>query len=1508
MKGWPAIRRGGDTLIAAPTGSGKTLTAFLVCIDELLRDAVAGKLKDETRVLYVSPLKALASDIQRNLERPLAEIREAAESEGLTLPELRAVVRTGDTPAHVRQKMTRKPPHIVVTTPESLFLLLTSEKGRGILKTIDTVIVDEIHALARDKRGSHLMLSLERLTALTGKRPRRIGLSATQKPIEEIAAFLSGMRKGTPDCSHSHAAHENENSRVSLFSCTVIDTGHQRQLDLGIEVPASELSAVCSNEQWEEVYLRIKDLIQEHRSTVIFVNTRKMAERVAFHLAQHLGEDQVRSHHGSLSKARRLVAEEELRQGRLKAIVATASLELGIDIGYIDLVLQVGSPRAIATFLQRIGRSGHAVGALPKGRLIALTRDELVESLALIRAVRRGRLDRIVIPEQPLDILAQQVVAAVACEEWEPDALFQVLRGAYPYRNLTRVQFDEIIMMLADGYVSGARGRDRKSAFIHYDATLGKLRARRPARLAALTSGGAIPELGDFRVVTDDGTFVGTLNEDFAIESSAGDVFLLGNTSWMIAAIRGGEVVVRDANGAPPTIPFWLGEAPGRTVELSAEVAELRSELADRIEIEGHESDPLFSMDALADIRKLDPEIYRPATEWLTDNVGPNEWANLQAVHYLAVQKAALGVVPTQKTVVFERFFDDTGGMQLVIHAPFGMRINRGFGLALRKSFCRSFDFELQASADNDGVVLSLGPQQSFPLESMFKMLNARTVKAILEQAILAVPLFQLRWRWNTTRALAVLRSQAGKRVPPALQRFRSDDLMTAVFPAQTQCKEHLTGDIEIPDHPLVRQTMHDCLTEAIDIDGLIDYLEKIASGEIQLVARDTREPSPFAYQLLNAHPYAFLDGAPLEERRTRAVSTRRGLAINDLKDLTALDDGAAAQVAGEAWPVVRDADELYDVLLSLGVLPEAEAEPGWRVPMAALVAARRAATAVTPDGTRLWMAVESLDLVDAAYPGIAYEPARPTLPATLRRMETPEDARLVLVRSYLEVKGITTAAAIAKAIGMGQNHVDAILPAIEANGSAVRGHFLKDLGLTSHPERSEGSLLQGKRSFAALRMTERDAVQWCDRRLLMRVHRLTLDGLRKQIRPVLPEHYIKYLARHLHMTPPTRLSGPAGLADVVAKLEGFDAAAGAWESEILASRLANYQPAWLDDLCHSGIVTWARLRATKTPDKDGDVPTGTGLTRSAPLALMLRTDCDWLVMPENERDADQEAATATLRANAKTAYEALRHYGALFPHELKSRTGLLETQLTEALGELCRLGLVHADGFSAIRPLVSRGKRVEAKRRQGLAGRFAKERGEFGLGGRWSLFPPALQPVTREERAERWAVLLLQRYGVVFRDLLAREQAAPAWGELARVYRQMEMRGEIRGGRFVAGVFGEQYALQDAVEKLRLARDEGDIGEWVVVSAADPVNLIGVVTEAAKIPASRLTLMVIRDGKLVATREGGEITFLAEVSADDQQAMASALQLSGAFRFRSAKLTAVSAKSDDDFYAGFSS
>ena len=1399
QRAWPLIQAGRNALIAAPTGSGKTFAAFLAAIDSLLRQGLdgGGTLADGTQVVYVSPLKALSNDVQKNLAEPLAEIRRTLEALCLPDVEIRTLVRTGDTPGAERQEMVRRPPHILVTTPESLYLILTSERAREMLRGVRTVIVDEIHAVARDKRGSHLALSLERLEHLTGRRLQRIGLSATQKPIEDIAAFLSGSRHPTTD------------------TC-VVDSGHARRLDLAIEIPSSPLEAVMAAEVWEEIYERLVQLILEHRTTLVFVNTRRLAERLTLHLSERLGADQVTSHHGSLSKEKRLDAETRLKEGKLKALVATASLELGIDIGAVDLVCQIGSTRSIATLLQRVGRSGHHLAAVPKGRLFPLSRDELIECAALVRAAHERQLDRLIIPAHPLDILAQQIVATVACEEWQEDALFETVRGAYPYRDVSRKDFDAVVQMLAEGFTTR---RGRRGAYVHYDGVNRRLRARRGARLAALTSGGAIPDIGDYRVILEPTeTFVGTLNEDFAIESMPGDIFQLGNRSYLIQKIESGQVRVVDAQGQPPSIPFWLGEAPGRTPELSQEVSRLRRDVGGR----------------LADARE--------ATAWLAGEIpGVPEPAARQMVEYLEASQKILGVIPTQETLVLERFFDEAGGMQLVLHAPFGSRVNRAWGLALRKRFCRSFNFELQAAATEDAIVLSLGPQHSFPLEDVFQYLKPETAEHLLVQAMLDAPMFGSRWRWNATRALAVLRARGGKKVPTPLQRMDAEDLVAAVFPDQLACPENLVGDREIPDHPLVQQTIADCLLEAMDFPGLKRVLEGMAAGQFTLVARDTTEPSPLAHEVINAKPYAFLDDAPLEERRTQAVITRRGLDVKTAEELGKLDQAAIDRVREEAWPDVSSADELHDALLVTGALTSAECgtrNAEWQGWFDELARAGRATTLLREP--RLWIAAERLPMLEAVFPGAKCEPALTVPERDRAKAWTREDAVRELVRGRLEAVGPTTAADVAGSLGVAVADVDFALGALEHEGFVLRGRFTPGVA----------------------------ELEWCERRLLARIHRYTLDRLRQEIEPVTAADFMRFLLRWQRVAPDARAEGPEGLGAVLELLDGYEVPAGAWEADVLPARLGEYDPLWLDGLCLSGEIAWGRLSpaASSNGHKSGPI-------RTTPIALFRRErGAVWRSLT-----VQPDPASLPLSHSARAVLEALDQRGASFFGDLVNATGLLRTEVEKGLGELVAWGLVSSDSFAGLRALL-----VPSDRRRPIGG--FRRRGHiapFGVetAGRWSRVRAAA-PLPQEAVAEAVAWQLLRRYGVVFRRLVTRETLLTPWRDILRVYRRLEARGEIRGGRFVGGFSGEQYALPEAVGLLRSVRREEPRGELVAVSGADPLNLVGIVTPGDVVAGVATNRILYRDGIPVALKEGagsGE-RYLAEVTPDERERLKSAL------------------------------
>jgi ATP-dependent Lhr-like helicase len=1302
VRGWPEIAHGRDVLISAPTGSGKTLAAFLTAIDSLVRRARLGLLPDQTEIVYVSPLKALSNDVHKNLEIPLAEISALARERGVDLAPIRAALRTGDTPQADRQRMTRSRPHILVTTPESLFILMTAAKPREMLANVRTLIVDEIHAIADDKRGAHLALTLARLDRLVEQsgraRPQRIGLSATVKPLEEVAAFLS---------DHAH----------------VIDVGHRRAMELAVEVPRDELGAVATNEMWDEIYDRTADLIRANRTTLVFVNTRRLSERVAHHLAERLGENAVLPHHGSLSRQLRLDAERRLKDGELRAVVATASLELGIDIGTVDLVCQIGSPRSIAVALQRVGRAGHWVGALPKGRLFATTRDELLECAALVRVIHRGELDRIELPRNSLDILAQQIVACCACEDFAEDELFDLIRRAWSYRTLERAAFDEVIVMLSEG-IATARGR--AGAYLHRDAVNRMVRGRRGARLTAITSGGAIPDTAQYLVVAEpEGVTIGAVDEDFAVESMAGDIFLLGTTSWRIRRVESGRLRVEDAHGAAPGIPFWRGEAPGRTRELSHEISELRAEIA--------------------------------ATGEVPEECGLDRLGREQAVAYAQGGRNALGIMPTDKCVVAERFFDEGGGMQLVIHAPFGARINRAWGLALRKRFCRSFNFELQAAATDNGILISLGEQHSFPLEIVFEFLRPATVEEVLTQALLPAPMFTARWRWNASRALAIPRYSGGRKMPPPIQRMRADDLMAAVFPDQAACPENLTGEVRIPNHPLVKETIDNCLYEAMDLNGLRTLLESLSDGAIRTAAIDTPEPSPFSHEILNSNPYAYLDDAPLEERRARMVQMRRTLPAEQAESAGALDPAAIEQVAAEVRPPMRDAEELHEALCGYSLMPADEEHAG---DFAALVAAKRA-TVLTVDGRAFWVPAERLELVRRVYPfesPIAAPPGR-AIP------ESPEACAAEILRGWFECSGPLRASELAANLAMPRDLVDQALAQLEAEGQILRGQFTARAG----------------------------ELEWCHRRLLARIHRLTIGRLRREIEPVTTAEFDAFLRRWQHLEPGTQLHGLDGTLQIIRQMQGCEFAASAWEAEILPTRVARYSPEYLDDLCLSGEVTWGRLSPHPAFGREPEENRNRRVrpTRVAPLAIFLREDAPWLLA------TPQPSSTESLSHPARELLAAIESRGASFFSDLTRATGRLASEVEDGLWELVAAGLVTADGFENLRAL------LDPKRRAGQGSARAKR--PRHAPGRWALLRHTGEPPTGH--AEAFARQLLLRWGVVFRDAAYKETTAPPWRDLLMSLRRMEARGEIRGGRFVDAYLGEQFALPEALDLLRAVR-----------------------------------------------------------------------------------------------------
>ncbi len=1412
LEGWPHILAGRTTLISAPTGSGKTLAAFLVAIDRLLRKAIAGSLGETTEVLYVSPLKALSNDVQKNLDAPLAEIQALAMERGYLTSEIRTAVRTGDTLPRERQLMLRRPPHILVTTPESLYILLTAEKSRNNLRGVRTVILDEIHAVADDKRGAHLMLTLERLDALVCGRnrqspgdfscghsepPQRIGLSATQNPISLVAEFLAGSGRGE--------------------DVKIVSVGRRRTLDLAIEIPDEELSSVATRGIWESIETRLAALANEHRSTLVFVNTRTMAERLAFRLGERLGCENVATHHGSLSRKLRLEAERKLKAGEIRLLVATASLELGIDIGAIDLVCQINSPRAIAPAMQRVGRAGHWRGATPKGRFFVTTRDDLLETAAMVQAMRAGVLDRLEIPHEPLDVLMQQIVAACAAEPWDEDALYATVCRAYPYRELPRATFDELLCLLSEGIASS---RGTWGAYLLRDRVHGVLQSRRGARLAAVSNGGTIPDTAIFQVIAQpEGIPIATLDEHFAIDSSPGDVILLGNTSWRITLVESaGRILVEDAQGQPPNVPFWTGEAPQRTPELSAFVSDLR----ERISAGTPDVQPGY-------ISQAHPQV-AATTAWLRDECCVPEGAAEQLIGYIVAGRAVLGAVPTLTTIIAERFFDEGGGQQLILHAPFGGRINKAWGLALRKRFCRGFNFELQAAATDNGLNISLAEQHSFPLSDVFQFLTEQTVAELLQQASLTSPIFKSRWRWSACRSLQLLRFQKGKKVAPQVLRTRSEDLLANVFPQVAACQENIEGDIEVPDHPLVREVMKDTLQEAMDLEGLTRLLVDIGSGAIRCLAVDSTTPSQFSHELLNAMPYSFLDDADLEERRTRAVAMRRSVPDSVLGEAGRLSPDAIAEVRAQQWPDVRDEHELHDQLQGLVLAPEAEllARAGrqaefWQQLFGRLTSTGRATLAVTAD-TRYWITTERLPWARTLLPALIPEQAVPVLAVP----DEPADEVLRrAVQGWMCLLGPATAHSLARLLHVPANEIWKQLLRLEVAGTLMRGVF-------------ERPSIPGE-------VTPDHETEWCDRRLLQRIHKRTLGTLRRQVEPVTPALYMQWLLGWQHVMPQTQLTGEAGLLEALRGLEGFEAPAIEWERSLLPARVAGYDPRWLDTLCMAGTVGWGRLSphpAFYAADSGG--PRRVVPTSMAPITFFLREEALWLDACLLAGRVPEENLPCCLSELALAVRACLARRGAMFAADLLRSFQAPPAELDRALWELVAAGLVTADGFDSLRLL------IDPRRKQIHTPPPGAKRQPRHAGGRWSLLAaepeqswsleqtPGAAAEQHEARLASACLMLLRRYGVVFRDVLDREANIPKWRELLPMLRRQEARGQVRGGRFVSGFPGEQFALPEALVSLRESRRDGlrlDLN--ATVAAADALNLIGIVVPGERVAAT---------------------------------------------------------------------
>ncbi|HXN12770.1 MAG TPA: crosslink repair DNA glycosylase YcaQ family protein [Candidatus Acidoferrales bacterium] len=1380
--GWPVIGAaidpsGFDVLLCAPTGSGKTLAAFMWAINGLVIDAARDALRDEVSVLYVSPLKALANDIRLNLEEPLHGVRDTGAESSLDLSRIRAGLRTGDTSASERTAMLRRPPHILVTTPESLFILLTSPKFREKLAGVRHVIVDELHALAGNKRGAHLALTLERLerfvTSRGNARPNRIGLSATLNPIEKLAGFLAGYEV------------TRDGARSPRPIKIVRADDRVREMDLQVIAPGPELGPLATHPHWEAMYDEVARLIGEHRTTLVFTLSRRHAERVALNLQKRLGTDAVMAHHGSLARSERLIAEQRLKRGELKAIVATASLELGIDVGAVELVCQLDTPKSISAAIQRIGRSGHSLGATPKGRFFALTTDDLLECGAAVRAIRRGHLDEVEIPMGCVDIAAQQIVAIAAEEDEISEAdLLRVLRSAYNFGDLDAAKLRHLLEQLAAELPERVMGAAPK---IFFDRVNARVRPRRSARLSAITSGGTIPEAGNYDVVIEsEGRKVGDVEEDFAQESSRGDVFSLGSMPWQIQRSSRGRLMVEPAPGMAPTLPFWLTEAGGRSPAMSAEISDLRHEIWNRLE--RNES----------------------AEEWLMDECAMSERAATQAADYVRRGVEALGAIPDDKTVVVERFFDGLGGTQIVIHTPFGIRLNRGLGLAIRKRLCQSFDFEIQASAIDDGVLLALNSRHSFPLDTLFSMLKARNARDVLIQAVLAAPMFEVRFRHVATRALAVMRSSRGKKVPAWIQRLRSQELLSSIFPGQQACFENRPGAIELPDHFVIQETIRECLEESTDLPRTIQLLEGIESSAIRTVAVDAIAPSVFAHRLLLAWDYSFLDDGERANRRSRTVTMNRGMAEDvfrkeDLSDLLSAEavDAVVAEVTGRtAGRKPRSRDESYELIRAHGSLTLAEVEErvgeGARAMLAELdTEGRIARVSLAGESVERIIVSEDKQIFAAAYDGGPND----------------EAARAELVRRALKTSGPTTADEVATRLSIKMSAVEQSLAALEGQGAIFRGHF-----------------------------TRSDTIQWCDRYNLERIHRMTLARVRAEIEPCADHEYAAFRLRWMHVGGTELPADQSGVATVLDQLSGIAATPEIWEHAILPARIAGYRPEMLDLVCMSGQMKWVAVPGESV---EGAHPA------SVPSRITFVARKASLFVPHEVQAVEDAKQQAVL--------EALGAAGAQYLDEVAERANVSERDALSALWRMAAQGRVSNDNFAPLRmfaddrgaerALESVARRVTTRHDAAVRARL-----KSSLAGRWSL----MRAGDDAGDARELALKLLERHGILAREMLGIESTHISWSEIAFELRRLEYGGAIRRGWFVRSLSGEQYALPEAVEMLHAARNLIPAREKpVALSAIDPANPYGVVIPGCGIAREAGNVIVLRGGRVVAGLQG---------------------------------------------------
>ncbi|MGE5552067.1 MAG: DEAD/DEAH box helicase [Bacteroidota bacterium] len=1382
--GWPRIAAGKNVLLLAPTGSGKTLAAFLQCLSHLYQRFAAGDpLDDGVRVLYISPLKALNNDIHKNLALPLDGIAAEAARMGLELPRPRAAVRTGDTPAAERRAIMRQPPQILITTPESLFLLLTS-KARQVLRRVEYVIVDEVHALFPTKRGVHLALSLEHLEALTGRPFQRIGLSATLRPLAEVAAYLGG---GTLDAGGTWRARPVE----------TIDTGQRKELDLSILLPVDDLRSLPEKTVWPPIYRQLLGLVRTHRSTLVFVNNRRQAERITANLNDLAGDRIAMTHHGSLSKEKRLEAEEQLKAGKLPCLVATSSLELGIDVGAIDLVVQIESPKEVARGLQRVGRAGHLVGLPSKGRIIPKTQADLLECAAVVREMRTGLVEEVHAPENCLDVLAQQLVGMVCPEDRRADDLFRLARRAYPYRALARAQFDRVLGMLAGGYEDG-RALDLQPR-LYWDRVNGLVRAADRGRRLVYTSGGTIPDRGYFGVYLEGRDVrLGELEEEFVFERRLGERFVLGTTAWRIEEIRRDRVIVSPAKRGEAMIPFWKGEVLGRSYELGCRFGAFLEELAGRLG------------DSNCD-------------DWLARECLLEPKAARSLRHYLLTQVRATGALPSHRRLVIEEFQDELGEWRILLHTPFGARIHAALALLLKEQIRARDGLEVETMHDDNGLLFHC-PGAPHPPHLDPAALPLETLPETLAETARGSNLFALLFRENAARALLLPKAPYGrKRTPLWLARLRAADLLQTVS--------------DRPDFPIVLETLRECLAEHYDLQSLQEVLSGLRAGAIAIHRVRSPRPSPFsqALQFNFLGTYMYVPDLPKGEQRFRALGLSREalrelLGSEDLRGL--LDPKAIAAVDEEARGMSsrqapRNADELHAWLRGGR---ELAVETGSVGPfLDALKSANRVVLLSWKAGNRTvqaWVAAEDASDYLAALPG-----CRVVWPESLppQAPSDPAEARRRLLRRFTKTHGPLTLGDLEASYGLTRAEAAAELTILEADGLVQSGEFSPGVVET----------------------------EWCDVDLLQRIHRMSLAKARKEIEPRGPAAYAAFLARWQGLANPGL--GPQALAQALTQLAGLWLPAGAWGGGVLPVRVRDYQEAMLEKLVATGQSMWV-ARGAGTEMKVGFIPQGE-LTPQPPLF----------------REREGEGAAAPGVSSPATAElqvrDLLANRGALFLPQIVQQTNLSAAVVLEALEMLMAGGLVTNDTLGPIRYFT-------ARRPEHL--RYHLTQQTLAEMGRWSTMAPGPPP-----DPEMLADLLLRRYGLVTRDVVTRD--CLSWDDLLPVLERREAIGKVRRGYFVDGLGGLQYALPEAVERLRLPLEEGMPQFWALLRC-DPANPYGSVLAMPE-AGIQAEILVLRRGAPVLAAGGKKMRIAALVELRDE-ALTGALAEFGKLASRQGRVT----------------